>query len=612
VSYAYLRTDGTAYVVWGSAVAGLAAYAYQLLGGRVLGPDRFAPVSVLLTIHFLTFIVVLLPIEQLLVRRLTLDPYDSSVPMSAIRLAAITILGATAVAAVGADRFLAGDLRFIAFAGLTVATHVLFVVARGTLAGRRRFRAYGLASGAASVARLVGALAVTAIRPSATGFALALIAGPLVVLAWRPFRPHDQIEDTVAEPSPVGDGRLLTGLVLAAAASQALLLAGPLLVGLVGGTAAQVSIAFAAFTLGRAPLVFGYNLLARVLPPFTRLAVGGHTQELVAWARGMGLAGLALSGVGALAGWALGPWLVRVAFGPGFELGPAAAAVIAAGVVFAGTGLFVGQVHVARGHTGRLAIAWSAGLAGALVALAVASDVAPIDRVAIGFLVGEVAALVALVVTVDRRGDRSLRDVAHDVTKRTLDIGVALVLLVLAFPVLLVAGIAVRLETPGPVFFRQERVGRNGRPFRLLKLRTMVADADEAVFAEHLAHLEARPDGDIDIADDERTTRVGRFLRRWAIDELPNLWNVLRGQMSLVGPRPLVAAEAALVGLDHPRFSVKPGVTGLAQVRGRRATSFEERNRWDEAYVAAPTIGADLRILAATLGAVARRRSGDT
>ena len=278
VRFTYLRSDGTAFVVGGSAVAGLAAYAFQLLGGRTLGPEDFAPVSVLLTFHFLTFVVLLLPIEQLVVRRLTIDPAQAGLTRSAYLLAGTTMIGATTVALLGVDGWLNGDYRFVAFTGLTVGVHFVFAAGRGHLAGRRRFVEYGLASGTASLARLGVALAVTAIRPSASGFALGLIAGPLVVLLWRPFRQNGIDEE--ADAGDKSDSGLLTGLVLAAAASQALLLAGPLVVSGIGGSATEVSIAFAAFTLGRAPLVFGYNLLARVLPPFTRMAMEGQDQEM--------------------------------------------------------------------------------------------------------------------------------------------------------------------------------------------------------------------------------------------------------------------------------------------------------------------------------------------
>lgn len=612
--YAYLRSDGTAYIVAGSAVAGVAAYAYQLIGGRTLGAEDFAPVSVLLTVHFLTFIVLLLPIEQLVVRRLTINRRNSGIPPKAWWLGALTVVGATLFAWLGNDAYLNGDRRFIAFTGLTVAGHFLFSAARGHLAGWRRFRAYGLSSGGASLLRLVIAIGVTLIRPSASGFAIGLVLGPAIVMLWRPFRrvEVDRAELDEEQQEAMTDRGLLTGLVLAAAASQALLLGGPLIVGFLGGSAVQISIAFAAFTLGRAPLTFGYNLLARVLPPFTEMAARGEREELKSWARGMAWAAAGLSVVAGGAGWLLGPWVVEVAFGPGFRPTPFAATTVAVGVVLAGAGLFVGQILVARNQPARLGVAWLVGViaAGATVILAVGIEF--VGRVGLAFAAGEAVALVALVagavssteVEQYGRGSRG----AYTVAKRTLDIGVALILGVLTLPIVLLAGIAVRLDSPGPIFFRQVRLGRNLRPFGMLKIRSMVADADETVFAEHLAQLQASKHEEmaptIKIDDDDRITRVGHFLRKWSIDELPNLWNVLEGSMSLVGPRPLVEAEAELVGVESRRFQAKPGITGLAQVEGRDEITIEERTALDERYVDEQSMAVDLRILRRTFTTV--------
>jgi lipopolysaccharide/colanic/teichoic acid biosynthesis glycosyltransferase len=612
-----LRSDGTAFIVLGSLVAGLGAYGYQFLGGRTLGADAFAPVSVLLTIHFLTFIVLLMPIEQLVVRRLTIDRSNSGLPIQAWVVAGLTVAGATLFAWVGVDHFLNGDRRFIVFTALTVGFHVLFAAGRGHLAGWRRFRAYGMASGAASLLRLGVALSVTLIRPSASGLALGLVAGPLIVLAWDPFRRVEVDRPALQgqHVEAIDDRGLLGGLILASAASQVLLLAGPIIVGLLGGNAVEISIAFAAFTLGRAPLTFGYNLLARVLPPFTEMAARGERRELRAWARGMTWAALVLAFVAAALGWLLGPWVIEVAFGADFAPTRLTAGVIAFGVIFAGAGLFVGQILVARGRPARLGVAWLAGIAGAGVAIVLLPDASAVMRVTAGFAAGEVVAMSALLFGVmrmdsDYEEPKAGSTAAYILAKRTLDIAASLILLVLMIPVLILAAIAVRIDTPGPIFFRQVRVGRHGDRFGLLKIRTMSAEGGEAVFAEHLARLQASRHGEdgqtIRIEDDDRVTRVGRFLRRSSLDELPNLWNVLRGPMSLVGPRPLVTAEAELIGFDNIRFEVKPGITGLAQVRGRDTISLEARTALDEDYVANRSIKGDISILGRTALAVFR------
>ncbi|HHC09333.1 MAG TPA: hypothetical protein ENK55_11545, partial [Actinobacteria bacterium] len=516
-----------------------------------------------------------------------------------------------------------GNGAFVGFVVATVVLHFFFAVGRGYLAGYRRFREYGIASGGASLLRLALAVGIVAVvaRPTASEFAWAHVLGPLVIFALRPFRRPDRPATgsrgrlAAEEIAAVDERGLLTGLVLSSAASQALLLAGPLVAGGLGATAAEFSILYATLLLARAPLTFGYNLLARVLPPFTEMAARGERNELRAWARGLGIAGTLLGVVAAGLGWLAGPGIVAVAFRPEFRPEPLVAALSAAGVVFAGAGLFVGQVLVARGRANRLAASWLVAVvaAGATLFLPVGG---PVLRVVVAFVVGEAVALAALV------GMSLLRDpqegaISHGylVAKRSMDIGLSVVALVLSAPILAVAALAVRLDSPGPAFFRQARTGKDGKEFWMVKLRTMVVDHDEEVFRAHLERLR-EADGDevytIRIDDDPRITRVGRRLRRWSLDELPNFWNVLRGHMSLVGPRPLVPEEAALVGLDHPRFTVRPGVTGLAQVMGRDSISLDERTRLDERYVAERSLRLDLVILFRTVVAVFREPGKET
>jgi exopolysaccharide production protein ExoY len=142
----------------------------------------------------------------------------------------------------------------------------------------------------------------------------------------------------------------------------------------------------------------------------------------------------------------------------------------------------------------------------------------------------------------------------------------------------------------------------------MVKLRTMIFDQDEEVFKQHMAELRSAGADDaeytIKIDDDPRITAVGAFLRKWSIDELPNFVNVLKGSMSLVGPRPLVVEEADLIGLDNPRFTVKPGVTGLAQIHGRDSIALSERTEWDDRYVETCSTKLDLEIMFSTIGAV--------
>ena len=174
-------------------------------------------------------------------------------------------------------------------------------------------------------------------------------------------------------------------------------------------------------------------------------------------------------------------------------------------------------------------------------------------------------------------------------TRRALDIVVAGAAHVLTAPLLALATLAIRLESPGSAIYRQRRVGKDARPFDLFKLRTMVDGA------EHLgAGLAVN-------AGDTRITRVGAFLRRTSLDELPNLFNVLRGDMSLIGPRPTLPVQVAqYTARQRGRLSVKPGITGWAQVNGRASLPWSERIELDLYYVEHRSLALDLRILSRT------------
>jgi lipopolysaccharide/colanic/teichoic acid biosynthesis glycosyltransferase len=172
---------------------------------------------------------------------------------------------------------------------------------------------------------------------------------------------------------------------------------------------------------------------------------------------------------------------------------------------------------------------------------------------------------------------------------RALDVALAALLLLLCSPLLAVAAIAVRLESRGAVLYRQRRVGRHGRPFDLWKLRTMVPGA------------EAMGAGIYVLEGDPRITRVGRLLRRFSLDELPNLLNVLRGDMAVVGPRPTVEEQVdRYTERQRRRLDVKPGITGWAQVNGRTSLPWPERIELDVWYVEHRSLLLDLRILART------------
>jgi lipopolysaccharide/colanic/teichoic acid biosynthesis glycosyltransferase len=197
-----------------------------------------------------------------------------------------------------------------------------------------------------------------------------------------------------------------------------------------------------------------------------------------------------------------------------------------------------------------------------------------------------------------------------EIAIRILDLIGAAALLVLLSPVLIAVGLIVKLDSPGPMIFRQRRLGRCLKPFTVVKFRTM---SEGAKANPHRAHVEAmitasqgngaRPMAKLE--EDDRVTRVGSLLRRSSLDELPQLWNVLRGEMSLVGPRPPIQYEVDRYPDEaFRRFAVKPGITGLWQVRGRSLLTFQEMISLDAEYVERRSLALNLKILLLTLPTV--------
>jgi lipopolysaccharide/colanic/teichoic acid biosynthesis glycosyltransferase len=179
--------------------------------------------------------------------------------------------------------------------------------------------------------------------------------------------------------------------------------------------------------------------------------------------------------------------------------------------------------------------------------------------------------------------------------KRLLDIILSLVALLVLAPVLLCVALAIRVTSKGPALFRQERAGLHSVPFTLYKFRTMRTDVDPFGPSPHRG-------------DDPRLTRIGRFLREYSLDELPQLWNVLKGDMSLVGPRPLYVTQMAEWDQrQRRRLEVKPGLTGLAQITGRGGLTREQKLELDVQYVETAGLWLDLKILMATIGLVFKR-----
>jgi undecaprenyl phosphate N,N'-diacetylbacillosamine 1-phosphate transferase len=180
--------------------------------------------------------------------------------------------------------------------------------------------------------------------------------------------------------------------------------------------------------------------------------------------------------------------------------------------------------------------------------------------------------------------------------KRILDVGLAFCGLITCLPVLVAAALAIKMDSAGPVFFRLRAAGLRGKEFGQWKLRTMVAGAQD-----HGDRFETS-------SSDPRITKVGHFLRRWSIDELPQLWNVLRGEMSMVGPRPTFIEVAAKYSAEQGRrLEMRPGLTGLAQVQGRNSLPWAERIRLDIFYVEHYSIWTDCKIMARTIPVLFQR-----
>lgn len=202
--------------------------------------------------------------------------------------------------------------------------------------------------------------------------------------------------------------------------------------------------------------------------------------------------------------------------------------------------------------------------------------------------------------------------------KRLLDVLAAGMFLFFFWPILLLIAAIVKIDSPGPAFYKHQRIGKNGQPFWLYKFRSMVTGGDDTGYKEYLKKL-IESDHDHNgnglpyrkMESDHRVTRVGRFLRKYYLDELPQLWNVLRGEMSLVGPRPHVQLEVeSYTTGQRRRLSVSPGLTGLWQVEGKADCSFNELIALDLAYIDHWSFGLDIEIILKTLGVMTRGGEG--
>jgi O-antigen/teichoic acid export membrane protein len=387
------RAPGTSLMVVGSLVAAVGAYLFQIVGGRALGAEGFAPISVLWTMFFILATVVLVPVEQYITREAASG--RKVLTLHGILPAIVAVVLATAIGVgfvlLTLDRAFLGDARFLVATAVLFATYGMYEVARGLLAGHRQFALVGWAMIGESVGRLAMAIGFLAVVASALSLAWAMALGSLTVVATRFWRfDHEAPSGSIA-----GASKFLGVYVVASAASQTLLAGAPLAVLAMGGSPELISIAFVTFTLYRAPLTLTYLLQGRILPSLVRIVETGDrtdTDRLVARVMAAG-AGLCLAG--ALTGYLVGADVVQLLLGAEFRPTAVVSALVAGGVVAAVTTQVVGQVLVAAGRTGALALVWSLGLVIAAVVLLV-SSLEPLTRVALAFALGELVALTAM------------------------------------------------------------------------------------------------------------------------------------------------------------------------------------------------------------------------
>ena len=388
---------GTVAILLGTVTSAASVLVYQPVAGRALGTEGFAPIAVLWTMMFVVYTVLMIPVEQFITRRIVITDGVKGW-LGADRRVVFGLLLVSWVLGVGfvlvtLDTFFEGASDFIVITAVLLVARAIMAVSRGMLAGRRRFVAYGgtLASEAFALLSLAVIAAVSS--PTTITFAWALVVGPLTSLLFRPWR--SETERTGAGEAADAAAVFLGWLVVATAASQVVIASAPIIVGFIGGTSAAVSIVFATFTLFRGPVTSAYNVVARVLPDFTELAVRGDAEALVRWRHRIGLAGGGLAVAGAAVGYAAGPWVVTLLYGAEFEPPGVVAALGGAGVGSGLGALFVGQIFIAAGRTKDLAVAWLGALCLAALVV-VAAPAEPMLRISWGFAVGESAALVFL------------------------------------------------------------------------------------------------------------------------------------------------------------------------------------------------------------------------
>jgi len=397
------QSDGTWMIALGAVIASIGAYAFQIVGGRSLGDEGFAPVAIVWTIGFLVYTIVMLPVEQMTTRTITLQAGAALEPHSRRQIAITLVLGGAAgvaIAAAGTDRFFEGRSIFIVAMALLMFSRALMTIARGAMAGRRRFHAYGTSMMLEAFALTGLGILFAVVSADSFWFGMSLGAAPLTLLLVRPYLVRVDPNRTAADLEPQTGS--LQMLVVAAALSQLILAGGPLVVSLIGGTAAEVSIYFFTFTLLRGPITASYSLATRFLAGMTTALSDGKSSLLHTWATRLGLLGAVAAAAAGLAGYVVLPPIIQILYGSEFRPSALVGGLGAAGAVAALATVFVTQILIARGKTRDLAAGWLVGAVIAALVLAVVGT-NPLTRVAWAFAAGELAAFVAVSAIAVRR-----------------------------------------------------------------------------------------------------------------------------------------------------------------------------------------------------------------
>jgi O-antigen/teichoic acid export membrane protein len=393
------RAPGTGFMVGGALIGAVGAYLFQVYGGRSLGPEAFAPVSILWTTFFILATVLLVPVEQYVTREVASG--RRAIPNDLRPTLAMASIGAVVggiFVFVTLDDLFEGDLQYVAQIVLLMVGYSLLFAGKGVLAGTRHFAQVGWVLVIETLARLAAGIIAIQLLATATSLGWAMVIGGVAVLAMRWWR-YDTGESKESSTPARG---FLAGYVGGTSSSQLLLGGAPIAVAALGGSPALISIVFVTFTLFRAPLTLIFALQGRVLPYLVGLAREADHAQLARIARLVVFGGAGLAVLGGLVGWLVGADVVVLLFGEEFAPTSTVAMLAAAGVMAAAAAQIASQVLVAEARTRRLSLAWLGGLAVGVLALLLLR-VEPDTRVALSFAIGEFVALGLMATLATRR-----------------------------------------------------------------------------------------------------------------------------------------------------------------------------------------------------------------